>query len=502
MSVNFTVAIVGRPNVGKSRLFNRLVGQRVSIVHDMPGVTRDIVSRDLPEGYTLLDTGGMGLLPGTSDTPEKIVTAVEAQIELSIMAANYILFVVDGREGLTPLDIDMGNILRTSGKKVLLVVNKVDSGEDSIDASSFYKLGLGEPSFVSAEHGRGIGELKEAIILERDETVGPPEPVDPGKKVIRIGFVGRPNVGKSSLSNCLVRSERFIVSDVPGTTRDSVETTFTWRSNRGEDWHFALTDTAGIRKNTKLNSSVEYFSRVRSLDAIHSLDVVLMVIDAKEGPTALDKSIAGEATAANKPVVVVVNKWDLALEAFENDEISGFEEEKDFREAFEKGLRREIFFVPGAPIRFVSAIQNIDIEKMLFDVRQLDKRHNQTLSTGRLNSVLQKMAIRMPAPKVEGRRFRFYYAVHTGNRPYRVKLFCNQSYRLADSYKRYLQAGIVKEFELEGCPIVFDMVNKKNPYVDENAEKMDHTRRKPDTQHYYNPKERFKGGKRQKKKDV
>ncbi|MCH6255937.1 ribosome biogenesis GTPase Der [Puniceicoccaceae bacterium K14] len=500
MSVNYTVAIVGRPNVGKSRLFNRLVGQRISIVHDMPGVTRDIVSRDLPEGYTLLDTGGMGLLPGTSDTPEKIVSAVESQVELSILAANYILFVVDGREGLSPLDIDMGKILRKSGKKVLMVVNKVDSGVDGIDTAAFYKLGLGDPIFVSAEHGRGIDVLKTMIIDQRNEDVGEPEPEDPSKKVIRIGFIGRPNVGKSSLSNCLVQSERFIVSDIPGTTRDSVETSFTWNSKRGEDWHFTLTDTAGIRKNTKLDSSVEYFSRVRSLDAIHNLDVVLMVVDAKEGPTSLDKAIAGEATAANKPVVVVVNKWDLALEAFANEEISGFEEEKGFREAFEKGLRREIFFVPGAPIRFVSAKENLDIEKMLYDVRQLDKRHNQKIPTGRLNNLLQKMAIRMPAPKVDGRRFRFYYAVHTGNRPYRVKVFCNQGYRLGDSYKRYLQAGIVEAFDLEGCPIVFDLVNKKNPYVNEDEEtKIDRSRPKPDTQHYYNPKERFKGGKRRKK---
>lgn len=468
---HFEVAIVGRPNVGKSRLFNRIVGQRVSIVHDMPGVTRDIVSRDMPEGYTLMDTGGMGLAPGTSDTPEKIVDAVESQIQLSILAADLILFVVDGREGLAPLDIDMGNVLRRSKKKVQLIVNKVDASDTKLDLPEFYKLGLGEPMLVSAEHDRGIPAVKSFIVDTRLEIAGPPEEVDPSKQVIRIGFIGRPNVGKSSLSNCLVKSDRFIVSDVPGTTRDSVETSFTWKSKRGEDWNFVLTDTAGIRKKTKLDSSVEYFSRVRSIEAIRNVDVIFMVLDAKDGPTFQDKAIAGEAVAANKPIVVVVNKWDLTVQAWENGEIEGFETEKAFRDAFEKGVRRDVFFVPGAPVRFVSAVENLDIEKMLYDARQLDKRMDNKLSTGRLNNVLYKVAQRMPAPKVSGRRFRVYYAVHTANRPYRIKVFCNSVQRLHDSYKRYMQASLIEEFEITGCPIVFDFVNKKNPYVDADEPK-------------------------------
>ena len=466
--MNYTVAIVGRPNVGKSRLFNRLAGKRVSIVHDMPGVTRDVITRDLKDGYTLMDTGGMGLVEGTSDTPAKLVSAVEGQIEFSIDAADLILLVVDGREGLAPLDRQMADRLRKIDKRVALVVNKVDSEDLEIGLKDFYKFGFGEPLLVSAEHGRGVSELRRRILSERDELVGPPEEeTEDGKKVIKVCFIGRPNVGKSSLSNCLVKSDRFIVSDVPGTTRDSIETPFVWRSKRGEDWHFMLTDTAGIRKKTKLSSSVEYFSRVRSLDAIRDVDVVFMVIDAKDGPTNQDKAIAGEAVAANKPVVIVVNKWDLALKAWENDEIEGFETERDFRKAFEKGIYRELFFTPGSPVRFVSAKEGIDIEKILYSARQLDKRMGRKIPTGRLNNRLYKMADRMPAPKKDGRRFRIYYAVHTGNRPYRFKVFCNQAKKLGDSYRRFLQAGLVDEFQLDGCPMVFDLVNKKNPYVRE-----------------------------------
>ena len=471
MPVQFTVAIVGRPNVGKSRLFNRLLGKRVSIVHDMPGVTRDTITRYVErDGYTIVDTGGMGLVAGISDTPEALVSAVEEQIAFSISAANLILMVVDGREGLVPLDIEMADTIRKSSKPVILVVNKVDKADSPIDVNEHYSLGLGDPLLVSAEHNRGISRLREEILKKRVKAVGSvmDSPIKPLEKRIRVCFIGRPNVGKSSLSNCLVKSERFIVSDVPGTTRDSIETSFTWKSKRGEDWHFTLTDTAGIRKKTKLSSSVEYFSRVRSLDSIRNVDVVFMVVDAEAGPTYQDKAIAGEASKLNKPVVIVVNKWDLALKAWEKSEIEGFETESEFRKAFEKGLRREIFFTPGSPVRFVSALENIDIEKMLYDARQLDKRSDKKISTGPLNNLIYKIAERMPAPKMDGRRFRVYYAVHTDNRPYRIKLFCNQAQKLTASYRRFLQTSIVEAFKLEGCPVVFDLVNKKNPYVNED----------------------------------
>ncbi len=435
----------------------------------MPGVTRDVLTHDVDaDGYTLMDTGGMGLVAGMSDTPERLVNAVEGQIAFSIDTADFVLMVVDGREGLVPLDLEMAEVLRRSQKPVGLVVNKVDKPDTPIETNEFYALGLGEPFLVSAEHDRGIGNLRSLILARRNEIAGPPMVKEPNEnKQIKVCFIGRPNVGKSSLSNCLVQSERLIVSDIPGTTRDSIEMPFTWKSKRGEDWHFILTDTAGIRKKTKLSSSVEYFSRVRSIDAIRDVDVVFMVIDAKEGPTHQDKSIAGEAAKLNKPIVIVVNKWDLALEAWERNEIEGFETENAFRKAFEKGLRREIFFTPGSPIRFVSALENIDIEKMLYDARQLDKRLDKKIPTGRLNNMLYKIADRMPAPRVDGRRFRVYYAVHTGNRPFRIKLFCNQAKKLNDSYKRYMQAAVVETFKLEGCPVVFDLVNKKNPYVRE-----------------------------------
>tara|TARA_B100000519_G_scaffold201843_1_gene218499 strand:+ start:532 stop:1845 length:1314 start_codon:yes stop_codon:yes gene_type:complete len=437
----------------------------------MPGVTRDTITREVErDGYTIVDTGGMGLVAEMSDTPEIIVSAVEEQIAFSISAADLILMVVDGREGLVPLDIEMSDTIRKSSKPVMLVVNKVDKVDSPIDVNEHYSLGLGEPLLVSAEHDRGISRLREEILKKRVKAVGPvvDSPIEFPEKRIRVCFLGRPNVGKSSLSNCLVKSDRFIVSDVPGTTRDSIETSFTWKSKRGEDWRFTLTDTAGIRKKTKLSSSVEYFSRVRSLDSIQNVDVVFMVVDAEAGPTHQDKAIAGEASKLNKPIVIVVNKWDLPLKAWEKGEIEGFETESEFRKAFEKGLRREIFFTPGSPVRFVSAIENIDIEKMLYDARQLDKRSDKEIPTGRLNNLIYKIAERMPAPKMDGRRFRVYYAVHAGNRPYRIKLFCNQAQKLAGSYRRFLQASIVEAFKLEGCPVVFDLVNKKNPYVKED----------------------------------
>jgi len=248
MSKPFTVAIVGRPNVGKSRLFNRLVGKRVSIVHDMPGVTRDVVTRDL-DGYTLMDTGGMGLASGQSGTPQNLIGAVEAQVELALAAADFVLMVVDGREGLVPLDYSMADKLRDANKPVALVVNKVDTPDARLEIDDFFALGMGDPLLVSAEHDRGIPELKKAIYERRDAMAEcAQEAPAEDRKVIRVCFIGRPNVGKSSLSNCLVQSDRFIVSETPGTTRDSVEMPFAWKSKRGEDWHFALTDTAGICK--------------------------------------------------------------------------------------------------------------------------------------------------------------------------------------------------------------------------------------------------------------
>jgi GTP-binding protein len=457
-----TVAIVGRPNVGKSRLFNRLARKRISIVHDMPGVTRDVVNAEVKDGaYTLLDTGGLGLTG--SDTPARITKASEEQVGFAIEAATVILFIVDAREGVTALDERIAQLLRRSKKTVLLVANKADSGEEKIaEISEFFRLGFGKPFYVSAEHGNGEAEVRDAVLAR----LGPvPEPTELDKERLGICFVGRPNVGKSSLSNRLLKSDRLIVSDQPGTTRDAVELDFTYNSREGKPWPFRLIDTAGIRAATKLSSSVEYFSRLRSLEAIHHAHVVFMVLDAMDGVTQQDQSIAGEIIKAAKPIVIVVNKWDLVHEAFNKHLVDKFKTEREYRENYEKTLFEKLFFTPGAPVMFVSALTGHEITRMLRSARALDKRLDTKIPTAKLNAAIIRLADRTPPPSTYNIRFKVYYATQTGSRPFRIKLFCNQERSLTESYRRYLEAGLVKEFDLDGCPIHFDLIGKKKQSV-------------------------------------
>ena len=454
-----TVAIVGRPNVGKSRLFNRLARRRIAIVHDQPGVTRDVISADVADGaYTLLDTGGIGLRAGASSA--QLVAATELQARFAIETASVILFLVDARDGVTALDQRIAGRLRREGKAVVLVVNKVDFDESRRDNPDFHRLGLGEPAFVSAEHGIGEERLR-AVIAEK---LGPPpaEAAPPAASAPPcVCFLGRPNVGKSSLSNRLLQSDRLIVNQEPGTTRDAVEVPFEFRGRDGRLYPFRLIDTAGIKASPKLASSVEYFSRLRSLDAIGRADVVFLVLDALAGVTQQDKAIAGEIVRAAKPVVVVVNKWDLVHEAFRRPPgVPGYENERDFREKFEHALFERLFFTPGAPVIFASALTGYEIDRLLNAAVKLHRQLDARLPTGRLNQTLARLAERTPPPAMGNKRFRIYYAVQTGNRPFRLRLFCNEERRLRESYRRYLEAGIIAEFHLDGCPVHFDLVGK------------------------------------------
>jgi GTP-binding protein len=460
------VAIVGRPNVGKSRLFNRLAQKRISVVHDQPGVTRDVVTAQIKDGdFTLLDTGGLGLTG--SDTPALITKASEQQVHFAIATANVILFVVDAREGVTALDERIAGHLRRSKKTVMLVANKADSGEEGVaEIEAFYRLGFGEPFYISAEHGNGEAEVRNAVL----EKLGPvPEIGDRDKDRLSICFVGRPNVGKSSLSNRVLKSERLIVSDVAGTTRDAVELSFTFKTKDGKLWPFRLIDTAGIRAAPKLSSSVEYFSRLRSLEAIYQSDVAFMVLDAMDGVTGQDKAIAGEIVKAQKPIVIVVNKWDLVHEAFRSNlpGMKKYKNARDFRDKFEKAMFDELFFTPGAPVMFVSALTGHEIERMLRHARALNRRLDTKIPTAKLNASIIKLADRTPPPAIGGQRFKIYYATQTSTRPFRIKVFCNQERSLTESYRRYLEAGLVKEFELDGCPIHFDLVGKKKMPVEQ-----------------------------------
>ena len=455
------VAIVGRPNVGKSRLFNRLARKRISIVHDQPGVTRDVISTEVAEGgFTLLDTGGLGYKG--EDTPAALTRASEQQVEFAISAADLILFVVDGLGGVTALDEKIAAMLRKGRKRVRLVVNKADFGDEKIALDEVYRLGLGEPLRVSAEHGRGETELREAILAELGPVPEASAETKSARDPLCVCFIGRPNVGKSSLSNRLLKSDRLIVSPVPGTTRDAIELPFEFLGRDGKTYPFKLIDTAGIKAATKLASPVEYFSRLRSLDAVKQTDVVFVVLDAFEGVTQQDKAIAGEAVKEGKPIVVVVNKWDLVQEAFRKQ--GGFEpydSERDYREKYEKALFDRLFFTPGSPVIFVSALSGHEIDRMLNAAVKLHRTLDKRIPTGRLNQTLAYLSERNPPPAVSGRRFRIYYATQTGNRPFRIRLFCNREEKLSESYRRYLEAGLVDEFDLKGCPIHFDLVGKE-----------------------------------------
>ncbi|HRJ46882.1 MAG: hypothetical protein RLZZ129_20 [Verrucomicrobiota bacterium] len=459
MSTLRTVAIVGRPNVGKSRLFNRLARKRISIVHDQPGVTRDVISAEIADGaYTLFDTGGLGYKG--KDTPAALTAASETQVDFAIAAASLILFVIDGLEGITALDEKIAGMLRRSKKPVCLVINKADFDDEKIELAEAYRLGLGEPLRVSAEHGRGENELRDAILA----TLGP-APAATGSEAERplgVCFIGRPNVGKSSLSNRLLQSDRLIVSDVPGTTRDAIELPFEFKGRDGQMYPFRLIDTAGIKAATKLASPVEYFSRLRSLDAIRQTDVVFLVLDAMDGVTQQDKAIAGEAVKERKPIIIVVNKWDLVKKAFKaQGGIEPYTSERDYREKYERALFDRLYFTPGAPVVFVSAMSGYEVDRMLNAAVKLHRQLDTKLPTAKLNKVLGYLTERTPPPAVGGKRFRVYYATQTGTRPFRIKLFCNREEKLTEQYRRYLEAGLVEEFGLAGCPVYFDLVGKE-----------------------------------------
>lgn len=484
-----SVAIVGRPNVGKSRLFNRIVGKRISIVHDRPGVTRDVVVADAPGGYVLMDTGGIGMTPAM--TPVAIQDATEQQADFAIRAADLLLFVVDGREGMLPLDQTLAEKFRGMGKKPVLVVNKLDLPAEQEIPSEFARLGFSPVFGVSAEHGHGMGDLLEGV-----ENLLPPAPklpAEPEERRVGIAFVGRPNVGKSSLCNRLLDAERLIVSDVPGTTRETVELDLDYPApmpgdaeaehagsgaepsadtdsepelpeTKAESWRFRLFDTAGLKRRKRVDSSLDYFSSLRTEQAIERTDVVFLVLDAREGVTKQDKTLAGRIVEASKGLAVLVNKWDVVLDGFRRDPLPGYEDEDAFRKAYEKSLRKELFHLPDSPVLFVSARTGYSVEDFLAAARDLDARMETALPTSPLNRFLGDLFEKRPPAMVKGKRFKLFYAVQVGVRPVRIKLFCNQGQRLEDPYRRYLEKGITTHFGLAGCPLKFILSGKEERY--------------------------------------
>ena len=459
-----SIAIVGRPNVGKSRLFNRLAGRRISIVHDRPGVTRDVVTAESSDGYVLMDTGGLGLRE--SMTPVEIQDATETQVAFAIEAADLILFVCDGRDGLAPLDEMVAEKLRRLGKTPLLVVNKIDFPNQVGLADEFAKLGFDDFHRVSAEHAFGVDGLVEEI----RKRLGPVSKEAPSTKdrAIHIAFVGRPNVGKSSLCNRLLDAERLIVSELPGTTRETTTRELDYKTKDGESWRFRLFDTAGLRRRKKIADSLEYFSSLRTDEAITQTDVALLVLDAREGVSRQDKIMAGRIVDAGKALVVVVNKWDVAIDGFRRDPLSGFRDEDHFRAEYEKAARKELFVLPRFPMLFVSAKTGLSIEEMLSAVRRVDQGLDRFLPTPDLNrTIISMMESRPPAAR-KGKRFKIFYAVQTSTRPFTIRLFCNRADRLEDVYQRYLTNGLTTRFDLLGAPLRFTLTGKEARYTKKN----------------------------------
>ncbi|NDV62520.1 ribosome biogenesis GTPase Der [Puniceicoccales bacterium CK1056] len=457
-----TVALVGRPNVGKSRLFNRLASRRLAIVHDQAGVTRDVNSTVVKNHYTLLDTGGIGLVVDMDH--EKLIEAAEAQVWLAIEAADLICFVVDGREGLTALDETIAEKLRESGKRVILAVNKIDHEgmEDQVD--EFTGLGFETYFPVSAEHGYNSSQLEREI----EVVVGPaPEETDePEEYRIHIAFAGRPNVGKSSLCNHLLADERLVVSEVPGTTRDSVMLDLDFQTKDEKSIPFRLVDTAGLRKRKRVSHSIEYFSTLRTRQSIERSDIVFLVVDAESGVTRQDKALAGEIMDAGKCVALLVNKWDLAIDRFRGNHPDGYENMEEFKRAYAASALSELFFLPDSPVLFVSALRGFSMDKVLNQARALWETSGRTLSTPKVNAVVHGLIEKKQPRYIDNKRFKAYYAVQTGNRPFRFKLFCNRATKLDDGYRRYLQKGFIKNFKLQGCPVQFELRGKEKRYAD------------------------------------
>ncbi len=456
MESNRHVAIIGRPNVGKSRLFNRLGNTRVAIVHDQAGVTRDVNSIMVDDKYMLLDTGGIGL--AVDDDNQDLKRAVDEQVNFAIQASDLILLLVDGREGLTTLDEFIVDMLRADGKRPLLVINKIDSPGLELEAGEFARLGFGEGIMISAEHGRGIDNLRSQI----DSFLGPKASTsrDEENPRITLSFLGRPNVGKSSLCNSLIHSERLIVNETPGTTRDAIEIEFDYHKSENTCWPFSLIDTAGLRKKNKVNTSIEFFSSVRSHHAIERSDVVFLVLDAKTGVTKQDKLLAGKIVDSGSSIAVLVNKWDYALEAFVRNPIRGYDNEEKFRHDFTRAVKKELFFLPGSPVLFVSAKTGYALEEIFETARSLDQTSRRVLATPQLNRFLATILKRREPRVIKGRRFKVYYAVQTGNHPHRIRLYCNQAAKLDDSYRRFLQSSILAEYKLQGCPVKIELVGK------------------------------------------
>ncbi|QPC46708.1 ribosome biogenesis GTPase Der [Mangrovibacillus cuniculi] len=423
------VAIVGRPNVGKSTIFNRIVGERVSIVEDTPGVTRDRLYSSgewLTTDFNIIDTGGIEI----SDAP--FMEQIRQQAEIAIQEADVIIFMTNGREGVTDADENVAKILYRTKKPVVLAVNKVDNPEMREQIYDFYSLGFGDPHPISGSHGLGLGDLLDTVVNHFPEI----EEEDYGEDTIKFSLIGRPNVGKSSLVNALLGEDRVIVSDIEGTTRDAVDSKLTV----GEK-DYVIIDTAGMRKKGKVYESTEKYSVLRALRAIERSDVVLVVLNAEEGIREQDKKIAGYAHEAGKGVIIVVNKWD-AIE--KND--------KTMKE-FEENIREHFKYLDYAPIVYLSAVTKQRVNTLLPIIDTVSENHSMRVQSSILNEVIMDAIAMNPTPQDKGRRLRIYYATQVAVKPPTFVVFVNEPEIMHFSYERFLENQIRQAFGFEGTPI-------------------------------------------------
>ncbi len=423
------VAIVGRPNVGKSTLFNRIVGGRVAIVEGVPGVTRDRLYQDAEwngKGFTLVDTGGLDF-----DDEGEIPVNVRKQVEMAISEADVILFVLDARSGLTTTDETVAGLLRRVEKPVILVANKVEQYDGSQDFFDFYRVGLGDPIPVSAAEGLNTGDLLDKVV----EMLPGAEEEDE-QDTVRIAVIGRPNVGKSSLVNAIIGQERVIVSNIPGTTRDAIDTYFEKDGRR-----YNLVDTAGMRRRSRIDISTEKYSVIRSLRAVDRSQIVLMVLDATEGVTEQDKKIAGYAHEKGKAAILVVNKWDLV--------------EKDDRTAtrYTEDIREEMAFMQYAPVIFTSALTRQRVQRLLDVIDKVMENYNMRVATPGLNNLVREAVLQNPPPSYKTRRLKIYYVSQQAVRPPKFVFYVNDTELIHFSYLRYLENQLRQAYGFEGTPL-------------------------------------------------
>ncbi|EAD6490661.1 ribosome biogenesis GTPase Der [Listeria monocytogenes] len=423
------VAIVGRPNVGKSTIFNRIVGERVSIVEDVPGVTRDRIYNSaewLGKEFNIIDTGGIDL----SDEP--FLEQIRAQAEIAIDEADVIIFITNGREGVTDADEQVAKILYRSNKPIVLAINKVDNPEMRDQIYDFYSLGFGEPYPISGSHGLGLGDMLDAVRAHFPKEEEEEYPDD----TVKFSLIGRPNVGKSSILNALLGEDRVIVSDIAGTTRDAIDTTYTF-----DGQNYVMIDTAGMRKRGKVYESTEKYSVLRAMRAIERSDVVLVVINAEEGIREQDKRIAGYAHDAGRAIIIVVNKWD----AINKDEKTINVWTEDIREQFQ--------FLSYAPIVFVSAKTKQRLNNLFPLINQVSDNHSLRVQSSMLNDVISDAVAMNPSPMDKGKRLKIFYTTQVAVKPPTFVVFVNDPELMHFSYERFLENRIREAFPFEGTPI-------------------------------------------------